>query len=69
MAILPQSEKRVNAMKQEPKKQTYSEKQAIEWLNDGYEVFIAHPMDCDDDEKVTSIADIKDASGHLFIAL
>lgn len=56
-------------MKQAPKKQTYSEKQAIEWLNDGYKVFIAHPMDCDDDEKITSIADIQDASGHLFIAL
>lgn len=56
-------------MKQEPKKQTYSEEQAIKWLSDGYEVFIAHPMNCDDDERVTSIADIQDASGHLFVAL
>ena len=47
--------------------QTYTMSKALEFYEKGYEVFIAHPLDEDDDDKMNSEKEIIEGDGHLFI--
>ena len=47
--------------------QTYTMSKALELYEQGYEVYIAHPLDEDDDDKMNSEEEIIESDGHLFI--
>ena len=47
--------------------QTYTMSKALEFYEQGYAVFIAHPLDEDDDDKMNSEKEIIEGDGHLFI--
>ncbi len=47
--------------------QTYTMSKALEFYEQGYAVFIAHPLDDDDDDKMNSEEEIIEGDGHLFI--
>jgi len=47
--------------------QTYTMSKALEFYEQGYEVYIAHPLDEDDDDKMNSEKEIIEGDGHLFI--
>ena len=47
--------------------QTYTMSKALEFYEQGYAVFIAHPLDEDDDDKMNSEEEIIEGDGHLFI--
>ena len=47
--------------------QTYTMSKALEFYEKGYEVYIAHPLDEDDDDEMNSEKEIIEGDGHLFI--
>ena len=47
--------------------QTYTMSKALELYEQGYEVYIAHPLDEDDDDKMNSEEEIISGDGHLFV--
>ena len=47
--------------------QTYTMSKALELYKQGYEVFIAHPLEEDADEKMHSEAQIIEGDGYLFV--
>ncbi len=47
--------------------QTYTMSKALELYEQGYEVYIAHPLDEDDDHRMNSAEEIISGDGHLFI--
>ena len=47
--------------------QTYTMSKALELYEQGYDVYIAHPLDEDDDDKMHSEEEIISGDGHLFI--
>jgi len=47
--------------------QTYTMSKALSFYEQGYAVFIAHPLDEDDDDKMNSEEEIIEGDGHLFI--
>ena len=47
--------------------QTYPMSKALELYEQGYEVYIAHPLDEDEDDKMNSEEEIISGDGHLFI--
>ena len=47
--------------------QTYTMSKALELYEQGYEVYIAHPLDEDEDDKMNSAEEIISGDGHLFI--
>lgn len=47
--------------------QTYTMSRALEAYEEGYAVFIEHPLDEDPDDRLFSAEEIMEADGHLFI--
>lgn len=47
--------------------QTYTMSKALEAYEEGYAVYIAHPLDEDPDDRLFSADEIMRADGHLFI--
>ena len=47
--------------------QTYEMSKALYFYEQGYAVYIAHPLDEDDDDKMNSGEEIIEGDGHLFI--
>ena len=47
--------------------QTYTMSKALEFYEQGHEVYIAHPLDEDDDDRMNSAEEIISGDGHLFI--
>lgn len=47
--------------------QTYTMSKALSFYEQGYEVYIAHPLEEDDDEKMHSEEQIIEGDGYLFI--
>ena len=47
--------------------QTYLFHEALNAYEQGYEVYIAHPLDEDDDDRMNSAEEIISGDGHLFI--
>jgi len=47
--------------------QTYTMSKALELYEQGYEVYIAHPLDEDKDDKMNSEQEIISGDGHLFV--
>ena len=47
--------------------QTYEMSQALYFYEQGHEVYIAHPLEEDDDDKMHSEQEIIEGDGHLFI--
>tara|TARA_R110002073_G_C8987786_1_gene537653 strand:+ start:138 stop:329 length:192 start_codon:yes stop_codon:yes gene_type:complete len=47
--------------------QTYTMSKALSFYEHGYEVYIAHPLDEDADDKMHSEQEIIEGDGHLFI--
>ena len=46
---------------------TYTMSRALEAYEEGYAVYIAHPLDEDPDDRLFSAEEIMEADGHLFI--
>ena len=46
---------------------TYEMSQALYFYGQGYAVYIAHPLDEDDDDEMNSEKEIIEGDGHLFI--
>ena len=46
---------------------TYTMSKALESYEEGYAVYIAHPLDEDPDDRLFSAEEIMEADGHLFI--
>ncbi len=46
---------------------TYTMSEALSFYEQGYEVYISHPLDEDDDDKMNSEKEIIEGDGHLFI--
>tara|TARA_R110000744_G_scaffold25801_5_gene63813 strand:- start:69 stop:272 length:204 start_codon:yes stop_codon:yes gene_type:complete len=47
--------------------QTYTMSRALEAYEEGYAVYIEHPLDEDPDDRLFSAEEIMEADGHLFI--
>ena len=47
--------------------QTYTMSEALSFYEHGFAVYIAHPLDEDDDDKMHSKEEIISGDGHLFI--
>jgi len=47
--------------------QTYLFHEALNAYQQGYEVYIAHPLDEDEDDRMNSAEEIISGDGHLFI--
>ena len=46
---------------------TYTMSKALEAYEEGYAVYIEHPLDEDPDDRLFSVEEIMEADGHLFI--
>jgi hypothetical protein len=46
---------------------TYTMSKALEAYEEGYAVYIEHPLDEDPDDRLFSAEEIMEADGHLFI--
>ena len=47
--------------------QTYEMSEALYFYEQGFAVYIAHPLEEDDDDKMNSEEEIIEGDGHLFI--